>query len=97
MNRKWRIPALQARSSLSKAEYRVSAGASFFEKNPRGCQPALGEDRCCREAPSWRPEASTIRAISAACLGCARVVAAERASLAAWKAPSMEGDQSTTN
>jgi hypothetical protein len=34
------MPAAQANSSLSKAEYLTCAGESFFEKKPKGSQAA---------------------------------------------------------
>jgi hypothetical protein len=92
---KCRIPAVQASSSLSKAEYRCWVGLSFFEKNPNGCQLEEGEGRCCRAAPTWFAEASTMRQISAPGAGWASRAALARAVLILVKAASISVDQGT--
>ncbi len=90
------MPATQAHNSLSKAEYFTWAVSSFLEKNPSGCQPAEGEERCCKAAPTWSAEASTMRQISAPGDGCTRYVALVTADLAALKASIISGDHWTS-
>ncbi len=85
----------QANSSLSKAEYLLCAGSSFFEKKARGCHAADREDCCCRAAPTWSSESSTVKANSWSCCGCASWAEAPRADLAASKAVSIGGVHST--
>ena len=89
------MPETQAKTSLSKAEYLICAGSRFLEQNARGCQAPEGEERCCRAAPTWSAEASTINANSWSYCGCASNAAAPRADLVASKAATMGGDHST--
>jgi hypothetical protein len=54
------MPAQQAKSSLSNAEYLICAGSNFLEKNARGCHGEDGDDLCCNAAPTQSEEASTL-------------------------------------
>jgi len=86
------MPEMQAKTSLSKAEYLICAGSRFLEQNARGCQAPEGEERCCRAAPTWSAEASSINANSWSCCRYASNGAGPRAVLAASKAATMGGD-----
>jgi hypothetical protein len=59
MYRKCLMLEWQAKCSLSKAENFCWAASSFFEQNPRGCQPFLPGSRYWRHAPTSVAEAST--------------------------------------
>ncbi len=65
----------------------------FFEKNPSGCQLEEGEGRCCKAAPTWFAEASTMRQISAPGVGWASKAALASAVLMLQKAASISVDQ----
>ncbi len=82
-------------TTFSLPEYRCCVGFNFFEKNPNGCQLEEGEGRCCRAAPTWYVEASTMRQISAPGVGCASRAALARAALMLVKAASMSADHGT--
>ena len=72
-----------AGNSLSNAEYLVSAECSLREKKHIGLQtPAMC---CCKTAPTAVSESSVLMRVSAVDDGCAKNVAAAKASLLCWK------------
>ncbi len=90
-NRKCRIAANTASSSLSNVEYFDSGTDNFLLKKARGCHDP--EESCCKTPPMCVSDASAASEITAPGSGCASAVAEMSAALAAQKAAAAESDQ----
>ena len=74
-----------ASSCLSNAEYLVSVECSLREKKHIGVQTPAIKLCCCKTAPTAVSDASVLMRVSAVGDGCAKHVAAAKASLLCWK------------
>jgi hypothetical protein len=77
-------------------QFQIKGGIPHLcRKKASGCQSSAADHRCCRAAPTWSAEASTIIANSWSCCGCAGNAAAPKVALAASKAVTISDVHST--